>query len=91
MEPTAPTQDTFTLPQLQQPTESYTEQEIALKVLGAFDCVALIVKLQNEQNLTQKQQDTITRNVQHLQIMLSKAWFTQALTSQQLADIQAVI
>jgi len=77
--------------QPQQPTEDFTEQQIAAAVVGALDCVALLTRLQNEQTPTQEQQDAIARNVQHLQIMLNKTWFTQALTSQQLANIQAVI
>lgn len=97
MEPTIDTEINEQLlvsPNIQQPqqlAENYTEQQVAAAVAGALDCVALLTSLQNEQTPTQEQQDAIARNVQHLQIMLNKTWFTQAITSQQLAAIQAVI
>ena len=40
---------------------------------------------------SQEKQDTIERNVGHLNIMLGKSWFADALTEQQDADIDAAI
>ena len=45
-----------------------------------------ILEIVNDNN-----KSTVTRNVQHLEIMLSKEWFSEALTQQQLTDINSCI
>jgi hypothetical protein len=59
-------------------------------ISAAFDSVNLInntiLEIVNNNN-----KSTITRNVQHLEIMLSKEWFLEALTQQQLTDINSCI
>jgi hypothetical protein len=59
-------------------------------ISAAFDSVNLInntiLEIVNDNN-----QSTVTRNVQHLEIMLSKEWFLEALTQQQLTDINSCI
>jgi len=68
----------FTLPNSQQ------------SISAAFDSVNLInntiLELVSNDN-----KSTVTRNVQHLEIMLSKEWFLEALTQQQLTDINSCI
>ena len=68
----------FTLPNSQQ------------SINAAFDSVNLInntiLEIVNDNN-----KSTVTRNVQHLEIMLSKEWFSEALTQQQLTDINSCI
>ena len=68
----------FTLPNSQQ------------SINAAFDSVNLInntiLEIVNDNN-----KSTVTRNVQHLEIMLSKEWFLEALTQQQLTDINICI
>ena len=65
------------------------EQQTQKSISAAFDSVNLINKLQQKQPLTQEEQDRIDRNKQHLNIMLNKDWFEQALTQQQKQQIQA--
>ena len=59
-------------------------------ISAAFDSVNLInntiLELVSNDN-----KSTITRNIQHLEIMLSKEWFLEALTQQQLTDINSCI
>jgi len=59
-------------------------------ISAAFDSVNLInntiLEIVNDNN-----KSTVTRNVQHLEIMLSKEWFLEALTQQQLTDINSCI
>jgi len=65
------------------------EQQTQKSISAAFDSVNLINELQQKQSLTQEQQDRVDRNKQHLNIMLNKDWFEQALTQQQKQQIQA--
>ena len=68
----------FTLPNSQQ------------SISAAFDSVNLInntiLELVSNDN-----KSTVTRNIQHLEILLLKEWFLEALTQQQLTDINSCI
>lgn len=68
-----------------------TQEEIQRSVSAAFDSVNLINKLNLKDVLTDEETDTVDRNVEHLKIMMSKEWFDTALTTEQKADIQALI
>ena len=68
-----------------------TQEEIQRSVSAAFDSVNLINKLNLKDVLTDEETDTVDRNVEHLKIMMAKEWFDNALTTEQRADIQALI
>jgi hypothetical protein len=62
--------------------EEMTQEQIQGSVRAAFDSVNLI----NEQillPLTDETSDSVDRNYRHLQVMLSKEWFSEALTTEQ--------
>jgi len=59
-------------------------------VSAAFDSVNLINKLITEE-ATDKKKDNVKRNVGHLEVMLSKEFFTEALTSNQKTEIESCI
>ncbi len=59
-------------------------------ISAAFDSVNLINNTILE-TLSNDNKSTVKRNVQHLEIMLSKEWFSEALTEQQLIDINSCI
>jgi hypothetical protein len=59
-------------------------------VSAAFDSVNLINKLITEE-ATDKKKDNVKRNVGHLEVMLSKEFFTEALTPTQKDEIDACI
>jgi hypothetical protein len=59
-------------------------------ISAAFDSVNLINSTILE-TITNEKKSTVTRNIQHLEIMLSKEWFLEALTQQQLTDINSCI
>jgi hypothetical protein len=65
-------------------------QDPQQSINAAFDSVNLInntiLEIVNDNN-----KSTVIRNVQHLEIMLSKEWFLEALTQQQLTDINSCI
>jgi hypothetical protein len=62
----------------------------AKAVSAAFDSVNLINKLITEE-ATDKKKDNVKRNVGHLEVMLSKEFFTEALTPTQKTEIDACI
>ncbi|NQW26162.1 MAG: hypothetical protein HQ473_07370 [Cryomorphaceae bacterium] len=68
-----------------------TQEEIAQSISAAFDSVNLIAELKAKESVTEDEQATIDRNVEHLSIMLGKEWFLEALTAEQAAQINAVI
>ena len=70
--------------------EEMTQEEIQGSVRAAFDSVNLI----NEQillPLTDETSDSVDRNYRHLQVMLSKDWFSEALTTEERAAIDKSI
>jgi len=59
-------------------------------ISAAFDSVNLINNLITEE-VTDKRKDHVDRNVKHLELMLTKEFFTEALTSSQKDEIEACI
>ena len=58
-----------------------TADEIAQHYSAAIDSVDLINALMAQDSRTSEEQDTVTRNVQHLQIMVAKDyWTTEDMT-----------
>jgi hypothetical protein len=56
--------------------EELTQQEIQSIINAAFDSVTVI-------NNSESSADDISRNVEHLKIMMSKDWFVAGLTTEQ--------
>ena len=59
-------------------------------ISAAFDSVALINKLITE-TADDKKKANVERNVKHLELMLTKEFFTGALTSTQKTEIEACV
>ena len=58
-----------------------TTEEIAKNYAAALDSVNLITELKAKETLTEEDEKTIQRNVEHLEIMLAKDyWTTEDLT-----------
>jgi len=58
-----------------------TAEEITQHYSAAMDSVNLIVELQAKATLTDEETDTVSRNQEHLTIMLAKDfWTTEDLT-----------
>ena len=66
------------------------EQDPQQSINAAFDSVNLInntiLEIIDDEN-----KSTVSRNIEHLQLMLGKEWFSEALTEQQLLDINNCI
>jgi hypothetical protein len=70
--------------------EKVTAEQVAKSVLAAYDSVNLINELRAKAQLTEDEQDTLTRNVDHIAIMLGKEWFATALTPAQKSELEAI-
>jgi hypothetical protein len=68
-----------------------TQEQIAQSISAAFDSVNLVAELKAKASVTEDEQGTIDRNVEHLNIMLGKEWFAEALTAEQTEQINAVL
>ena len=71
--------------------EELTEEQIAKSVSAAYDSVNLINELKAKTDLTEDENATIDRNVEHLRIMLAKEWFASALTAEQKSELEALV
>jgi hypothetical protein len=61
--------------------DTLTAEEIAQHYSAAMDSVNLINDLMAQDSRTTEEQDTVSRNVEHLQIMVAKDyWTTEDLT-----------
>lgn len=67
-----------------------TQEEIQRNILAAYDSVNLINELELIQDPNTETLDIISRNKEHLKIMLAKEWFSEALTEQQTTEITQV-
>ena len=62
-------------------SDALTAEEIADHYSAAMDSVNLINALMAQDSRTTEEQDTVSRNVEHLQIMVAKDyWTTEDLT-----------
>jgi hypothetical protein len=59
-------------------------------IKAAFDSVALINRLITE-TADDKKKANVERNVKHLELMLTKEFFTEALTTEQRVELEACI
>ena len=67
-----------------------TTEEVAKSVLAAYDSVALLAELNAKETLTEEETATVTRNVEHIRIMMGKEWFVGGLTDQQITELQTI-
>jgi hypothetical protein len=63
------------------PEDTITAEEIAQHYSAAMDSVNLINDLMAQESRNEEEQDTVDRNVDHLEIMVAKDfWTTEDLT-----------
>jgi hypothetical protein len=70
--------------------ETPTTQEITNHIQSAFDSVNLINE-EIQKTITDEIKNTVERNVDHLEIMLTKEWFSDGLTVDQRNNIDNAI
>jgi hypothetical protein len=69
---------------------TYTPEEVAKSVSAAYDSVTLITELKAKETLTEEDSATLTRNEEHIRIMMGKEWFVGGLTDLQVTELQAI-
>ena len=67
-----------------------TKEEVAQSVSAAYDSVNLLAELNAKETLTEEETATVTRNVEHIRIMMGKEWFVGGLTKKQVTVLQAI-
>lgn len=67
-----------------------TPEQVAKSVSAAYDSVALITELKAKETLNEEEADILTRNEEHIRIMLSKEWFAEALTQTQKTELSNI-
>ena len=67
-----------------------TAEQIAKSISAAYDSVSLIAELNAKETLTEEETATVTRNVEHIRIMMGKEWFVEGLTNLQITELQAI-
>ena len=70
--------------------ETQTSEQVQQHISAAFDSVNLIND-EITKEVTDNRKDTVRRNVEHLEIMMDKEWFTAGCTEQQITDINTCI
>lgn len=72
-----------------------TAEQIQGSVTSAFHSVdlinAVIAGTQMVNESAQEKKDCVKRNYDHLEIMIGKEWFSEALSAEQASDIDDVI
>ena len=66
--------------------EELTQEQIEKSISATYDSVNLINELNSKEILTEEDVDSKNRNVQHIEIMLAKEWFLEALSEAQVAE-----
>jgi hypothetical protein len=67
-----------------------TSEQVAKSVSAAYDSVTLITELKAKATLTEDDSATLTRNEEHIRIMMGKEWFVGGLTDLQVTELQAI-
>ena len=57
---------------------------------AAYDSVAIINELKPKSEKTDEEKDMLARNEGHIRIMMSKDWFVNALTEEQIAELKSI-
>lgn len=67
-----------------------TQEQILKAVSAAYDSVAIINELKPKSEKTDEEKDMLARNEGHIRIMMSKDWFVNALTEEQIAELKSI-
>jgi hypothetical protein len=73
------------------PELELTEGQKVKSVDAAYDSVILINQLKAKGELSEEDTDALTRNVEHLKIMLAKEWFVETLNAAQKEELEAIV
>lgn len=68
----------------------FTPEQVAQSVSAAYDSLNLINELKAKETLTEEETATLTRNEEHIRIMVGKEWFVAGLTKKQKTELKAI-
>lgn len=72
-----------------------TPEQVQQHISAAFDSVnlinAIIAGTQMTEATLEKKKEAVSRNVEHLELMMSKTWFASGCTSTQTTNINTCI
>jgi len=67
-----------------------TLEQVAKSVSAAYNSFNLINELKAKNTLTEEEEATLTRNEEHIRIMMGKVWFVAGLNDKQITELQAI-
>ena len=70
--------------------EDLTQEEIQNSINAAYDSVNLINELNLIEELSDEQKDILSRNKEHIKIMVEKEWFYNTLTEEQKLELSNI-
>jgi hypothetical protein len=70
--------------------ENLTQEQVQNSVNAAYDSVNLINELNLIEELSDEQKNMLSRNKEHIKIMLEKEWFYNALTEEQKVELSNI-
>ena len=70
--------------------ENLTQEEIQNSINAAYDSVNLINELNLIEELSDEQKDILSRNKEHIKIMVEKEWFYNTLTEEQKLELSNI-
>lgn len=71
--------------------EELTQEQVQSSIAAAYDSVSLINELQAQEVITEEEVDTLSRNKEHISIMLGKDWFVGGLTAAQKTELESIV
>ena len=71
--------------------EELTQEQVQSSIAAAYDSVSLINELQAQEVITEEEVDTLSRNKEHISIMLEKDWFVGGLTAAQKTELESIV
>lgn len=66
----------------------YTPEEVQKHITNCFHSWDICEELSAKETLDEEEQDRFDRNQEHIQIMLSKDWFSEGCTDEQRAQLE---
>lgn len=70
---------------------TYTAEEVQKQINACFDSWDICEELSALDSMDDEQQDSFNRNQEHIQLMLSKDWFREGCTTEQITQLETYL
>ena len=71
--------------------EEIIPKDIPKQIAACFDSYDLCEDLSSQSSLKEEEQETLDRNIKHIQLMYSKDWFKDALSNEESEKLKKYI